>query len=43
MRPGETPQEVKNDENMYSLPFEHQKNSSNEYIQKKKRKEMEKI
>ena len=38
MRQGETPQEVKNDENMYSLPFEHQKNSSNEYITKEKKK-----
>ena len=38
MRAGETSQEVKNDENMYSLPFEHQKNSSNEYITKEKKK-----
>ena len=38
MRQGETSQEVKNDENMYSLPFEHQKNSSNEYITKEKKK-----
>ena len=38
MRQDETPQEVKNDENMYSLPFEHQKNSSNEYITKEKKK-----
>ena len=38
MRQGETSQEVKNDENMYSLPFEHQKISSNEYITKEKKK-----
>ena len=38
MRAGETSQEVKNDENMYSLPFDNQKISSNENSLKEKKK-----